>query len=131
MQNFSFIRLSFRVAILAFGLLLIPNGARAGSATWKQVPATGEWTSANNWTPATVPNGDTDVATFSSSNIVAITVAAAVEVSDIDFAVGASAYSVTPLPGVSLTLSGGGITNESTLNPYVGSQGRRADSGWF
>jgi hypothetical protein len=46
-------------------LLIIVNLAlainvHADSATWNLNPATNDWNTANNWTPATVPNGPAD-----------------------------------------------------------------------
>ena len=40
----------------------------AGSATWNLNPPSGEWNTAANWTPATVPDGPSDVATLGLSN---------------------------------------------------------------
>src|SRR5712691_8644028 len=48
----------------------------AGSATWNLNPATGDWNTAPNWTPATVPNGASDIATFAISNQAAISLSA-------------------------------------------------------
>ena len=38
--------------------------SQAGSATWNLNPASDLWSTASNWTPATVPNGPADTATF-------------------------------------------------------------------
>ena len=35
----------------------VSNSVRAGSATWDLNPGSGDWNTATNWTPATVPNG--------------------------------------------------------------------------
>jgi hypothetical protein len=43
--------------------------AHAGSATWNFSPSSGDWSTAANWTPATVPNGPADIATFDLSRI--------------------------------------------------------------
>src|SRR4249919_3342757 len=58
-------------ALLLCGLLLlIPNApAQAGSATWNPNPTSGDWNTAANWIPATVPNGPADTVTFGVSNI--------------------------------------------------------------
>jgi len=53
----------------------------AGSARWTVNPATGDWNSATNWTPSTVPNGPSDTATFDSSNTVDVSVSAGAEIS--------------------------------------------------
>ena len=49
-------------------LLLTATSVFAGSATWNLNPANGEWETATNWTPATIPNGPNDTATFRISN---------------------------------------------------------------
>ncbi len=46
-------------------LLDVPT-AQAGSATWTLNPTSGDWNTAANWTPATIPNSPTDIATFSA-----------------------------------------------------------------
>ena len=48
---------------------LLDAQAKGGSATWNSNPINNLWNTAQNWTPATVPNGETDVATFGVSNI--------------------------------------------------------------
>ncbi len=49
-------------------LLSAASTAFAGSATWNLNPTSGDWNTAANWTPATVPNGPADTATFDISN---------------------------------------------------------------
>ena len=48
--------------------LLLSDFGYAGSATWNLNPASGDWNTAANWTPATVPNDESDVATFGVSS---------------------------------------------------------------
>jgi autotransporter-associated beta strand protein len=99
--------------------LTVVTQAYAGSAAWKLTPASGQWAKANNWTPATVPNGATDVATFGVSNTTAISVDTAIEVNNIVFNPGASGFTITSLSDVVganvLTISGTGITNNSGI----------------
>ena len=45
-------------------LLATTSSGIAGNATRGTNPATGNWSTAGNWTPATVPNGPNDTATF-------------------------------------------------------------------
>jgi len=73
------------------------------------------WNAAGNWTPATVPNGPSDVATFGVSNLTDLTIKSAVEVGAIDFTAGASAFTISALPGVTLTISGAGVSNASGI----------------
>ena len=55
-------------------VLMAATGALAGSATWNLNPTNGDWNTAANWTPETVPNRETDVATFGQSNVTDIAV---------------------------------------------------------
>lgn len=51
--------------ILAVAIsILAPMVAHADSTTWDLNPTSGDWNTAANWTPTTVPNGPTDIATF-------------------------------------------------------------------
>ena len=87
--------------------------ARADSATWNLNPTNGDWNTAANWTPMTVPNGATDTATFGSSGIPDVSLSADVEVDGITFEPGASAYTIATGDAFALTLSGVGIANNS------------------
>jgi autotransporter-associated beta strand protein len=103
-------------ALLLCGLLLlIPNAsAQAGSATWNLNPTSGDWNTATNWTPNTVPNGLDDIATFGFSNQTAITVSTfGTEVNELIFNPAASAFTISS--GPNFTISGIGITNNSGL----------------
>jgi autotransporter-associated beta strand protein len=107
-------------ALLLCGLLvLIPNvPAQAGSATWNLNPASGDWNTAANWTPATVPNGPDDIATFDMSNTPIPSILGNTVVNSIVFNSGASAFTITVtsgfiMPGFTLTISGEGIINNS------------------
>ena len=89
--------------------------AHGGTATWNLNAATDGWNHASNWTPATVPNGPSDVATFSVSNSTAVTILGSVEVNAIDFTTGASAFTISARPGVTMTISGKGVNNGSAI----------------
>jgi len=96
-------------AVLAVGIaILIPMIAHAGSATWDVNPTSGDWNTASNWTPMTVPNGPADVATFSPSSTNSPSISANTEVNAIAFPVN-SGYTITVNPSVTLTLSGRGV----------------------
>ncbi|MBA2434741.1 MAG: autotransporter-associated beta strand repeat-containing protein [Chthoniobacterales bacterium] len=107
-------------------LLLSSIAAQAGSATWKVDPGSSDWDTAINWTPATVPYGETDIATFGVSNTTNITVGeapngedAANIMGEILFQPGASAYTITAIPvsdvilPTTLEFFGRGISNDS------------------
>ena len=110
-----------------FGLiLLLTSTALAGSATWKLNPGNSDWDTAANWTPQTVPYGESDVATFGFSNTTEITVGDAPNgtdatniVSEIAFMPDAPAFTVAMTPVFDvvfptvLEFHGSGITNNS------------------
>ena len=93
--------------------LLAPQSLHAGSATWNLNPATGDWNTASNWMPNTVPNGSTDIATFGVSNTTAVSLSSPTTVAGIAFGSGASGFSITASPSLSLTIAGAGMTNNS------------------
>ena len=96
-------------------LFLLPAASTsfAGSATWKAAPGTGDWNTAANWMPATVPNSPTDTATFATSSITGLSLSSLIQVNSIVFNAGASAFTITD-NAFAFTLSGVGITNNST-----------------
>ena len=111
---------TFRVLIKTILLPVLVFALRnqtmqAGSATWSANPASGDWNTATNWTPNTVPNGASDVATFATSTITAVSLSSATEVSGIVFDASASGYQVLTKPQYPLTISGPGITNNSVI----------------
>src|SRR5215472_9692635 len=75
--------------------LLYTGRAFGGSATWNLSPGNSDWNTATNWTPATVPNDPSDVASFAVSNTTNITCSAGVELDSIVFEPGASAFTIT------------------------------------
>src|SRR5262245_24151686 len=95
--------------------LFIASTALGGSATWNLNPASGDWNTAANWMPATVPNGSADTATFAMSAITDLSISAGVEVNGIVFEPGADAFRITTNPGAALTISGQGVTNSSGM----------------
>ena len=94
-------------------LLSITSSTFAGSATWQANPTSGDWNTAANWTPPTVPNGQSDTATFAASNTTGVSLSANTEVIGIAFNAGASAFTITAGPTLTLTVSGAGIANNS------------------
>ncbi len=84
------------------------------TSTWNTQPATGEWNTDDNWTPAEVPM---DTAAFANSSQAAITFSATSEatVGNIEFAENASAYTFTfgTSTAPALTVTGQGISNHS------------------
>ncbi|PYL73021.1 MAG: hypothetical protein DMF26_15180 [Verrucomicrobia bacterium] len=87
----------------------------AGSATWSANPINGNWNTAANWMPNTVPNGPADTATFATSQRRSITPTEPTEVNSIVFSAGGSAFTIMSGVGAPLTISGIGIVNQSGL----------------
>ncbi|MBA3961775.1 MAG: autotransporter-associated beta strand repeat-containing protein [Chthoniobacterales bacterium] len=104
---------TLRLLFLTLTLALATHVARAGSATWDLNPATNDWNSAANWTPATVPNGTSDIATFGLSNVTDPTFSVPTSLGGIVFNAGASAYTIAFGHGRTLNFYGAGITNNS------------------
>lgn len=93
----------------------------AGSATWNLSPTSNDWNTAANWTPATVPNGASDIATFGGSSVNSVFVTSETQVSGITFNSGASPYVINVS---NLTFSGWGITNNSHVAQTFNVSGR-------
>src|SRR5262249_23267690 len=90
---------------------------QAGSATWNLNPTSDDWNTAANWTPATIPNGATDIATFDLSNTTAVSPRGSTTVLGITFNSGASAYTITTAAaaGSTLTIGDNGVVNNSGI----------------
>ena len=96
------------------GLLLSPVSLVAGSATWNLNPTSGDWNTAANWTPATVPNGLSDIATFEASNTTDVSLSSSVTLNGITFEAGASMFTITSTsPFAGFLINGVGVTNNS------------------
>jgi autotransporter-associated beta strand protein len=120
--------------IIAAALLFLAaqGDSLAGSATWNLNPASGDWNTAANWTPATVPNGPSDIATFATSNQTQIGISAITGVGGINFNPGADAFTIISQPGGPFTLSGSGIVNNSgKLQTFVCESGDGSGSFFF
>jgi autotransporter-associated beta strand protein len=92
--------------------------APALDPAWNSNPASGDWNTATNWTPAMVPNGSSAIATFGTSSITNLSISTNIEVNNIVFNSGASAFNITVKPTNTswiLTISGIGITNNSGI----------------
>ncbi len=100
-------------------LILTSQLVLAGSATWNLNPTSGDWNTATNWMPATIPNGLTAVATFGASNQTGVVNGEPIVLDHIAFTAGASAFTITVGPQGSrdfdptLMLNGVGIVNDS------------------
>ena len=85
--------------------------SNAQDATWLLKPASGDWNTASNWNPPTVPSG---TATFGASNTTSIVIGAS-SISSILFNAGAPAYTFTDRNV--FTINGPGIINNSSFAP--------------
>jgi autotransporter-associated beta strand protein len=101
--------------ILSFILIV---QAYAGSATWNLNPSSDSWNTAGNWTPATVPNAFSDIATFEVSNQTSVTINKRVSVDSIVFNEGASAYTITDNASGFTAIEGAGILNNSGVEQH-------------
>ena len=101
--------------IIAAALLLLAaqRQSLAGSATWATNPINGDWNTAANWTPQTVPNSSSDTATFATSNQTQIATSAITEIAGINFNAGADAFTITAAQSDPVILAGSGIVNSS------------------
>jgi hypothetical protein len=124
-------RLLFVAGLLpAFILMLGIQISQADSAAWKTSPSSGDWNTATNWMPPTIPNGPSDTATFATSNRTAVSISANTEVDGIVFNANASAFRVTARARLVLTISGAGITNNSGIaQNFVTTASMRGNSG--
>jgi autotransporter-associated beta strand protein len=127
--------------IAAIALIASACTLEGGSATWNLNPVNNHWSKGANWTPATVPYGENDVATFGASNVTDVMLGYLPDtgypfnvVAEIIFAEGASAYTITLSPGrdynTSLQFYGAGITNNSgVVQNFVAKRSSTTNSG--
>jgi outer membrane autotransporter protein len=99
---------------------LCTAAAHAQDAIWLLNPGSGDWNTATNWSPATVPLG---TATLDNSNVIALTISSATFIQTLHFTAAAPAYSFN-LTG-DLTFQGAGIVNDSSsIRPSFTTNGR-------
>src|SRR6202158_2009882 len=104
-----------RLRLLALTALFMASPVFAGSATWQLDPFNVFWNVSGNWNPATLPNAAADVATFDASNIPSVLLNKTTQVNGIVFNAAASGFTISAAPGLTLTISGTGITNNSGI----------------
>jgi hypothetical protein len=102
------------LATTAAVVLLVAMPARAQDATWLLNPGSGNFNSAGNWTPATVPTG---TAFFDQSNTTALTISTPTTIGGFTFNAGAPAYSFGFAASSTLIFTGAGINNASSNAP--------------
>jgi hypothetical protein len=127
-------RLTFVIAAALLSLAA-QRHSFAGSATWSSNPSSGDWTTAANWVPNTVPNGTSNVATLGTSNVTdVINTNVIVNLDSLVFNSGAPQYTLTvisntsanPISGTFAKLPDGGIVTINGNNfqaSYSGGNG--------
>jgi autotransporter-associated beta strand protein len=94
----------------------LPTASYAISAQWNLDPISGDWNTADNWTPNGVPNGPADIATFGLSNTTDVSISANTEVNSLIFTQAATnPYTISASANITLTISGAGIINNSGM----------------
>ena len=110
------------LASVAFGVSLAAGSpAAAQDASWLAVPGSGDFNTAANWSPATVPTG---TAFFGASNTTALSFSAGnTVVGGFTFNAGAPAYTFTIGSGRILQFTGAGVINNSSNAPIFRNSG--------
>ena len=107
--------------LLSALFLLTSHFGYAGSATWKPHPTSGDWNTATNWRPRTIPNSPSDIATFGVSDIADVSLTAnQTELDRIVFSPGANAFTITLDHFNNLAFTGFGIDNNSGVAQNFG-----------
>ncbi|HEY1768974.1 MAG TPA: autotransporter-associated beta strand repeat-containing protein [Chthoniobacterales bacterium] len=117
-MNAPFSRVRFFIAA-ALLFLAAQRPSLADSASWATKPTNGDWNTAANWRPQTVPNSETDIATFGASNVTNVTNTDEIIMLDsLVFSPGAPEYTINALDNIELY--GAGIVNNSgTTQSFV------------
>jgi hypothetical protein len=119
----------YALPALAIAFLLFAHQTLAGNAIWNLDPISGDWNTAANWTPETVP-GVGDIATFAASNTTGISVSAYTAVGGISFAAGGSPFTFTAPPGNVIEIQNRGITNNSAaVQTFIGTVDDQGNAG--
>lgn len=117
MKTLRFNSIIDRLWLISIAFLPTLATVQAGSATWNLHPTSGDWDTAANWTPATVPNGPADIATFSTSSRSTVSLAnVPVEVASLIFDTAATNYTIIVGRETGfgeLTIGDAGIVNNS------------------
>jgi hypothetical protein len=117
--------------VAAITLALGATSSHAGSATWNLDPTSGDWNTAANWIPNTVP-GIADTATFAVSNQTNVSVSTYYLVGGVVFSPGANSYEITSLPGQAVGFETSGISNQSgVIQNFVAATDSTGQSGRF
>ena len=95
----------------------VMSGASMGNAadyTWSATPVNNDFNLVSNWVPNTgAPSSVADRGFFNTSSITSITPTNGLSAGALIFNAGASSYTITSLPGLSMAIRGAGVTNNS------------------
>jgi autotransporter-associated beta strand protein len=99
-------------------VLLPASSLFAASASWNSSPTSNDWDDPANWTPQTVPQEETDIATFNASTVTNPVFSnwTAITLGEILFNPAASSYTIG---GSRLALYGVGLVNNSGIPQTV------------
>ena len=94
--------------------------AFAGSATWSGNPISSDWNTAENWTPNTVPNSETDIATFGTSVLTQVSLTDThVDLGSMVFSPGANEFTITGANGGFGFYGDGVVNNSGEIQQFV------------
>jgi autotransporter-associated beta strand protein len=109
-----FTRSALNAALLSTVLSLLPlQTSHAGSATWKANPVSDDWFDPANWTPMTVPNAPTDIATFGTSAVTTVFMTDLTSLDSIVIQSGASDFTIKPENEIDFF--GAGVSNSGAV----------------
>ena len=105
-------RLAFVIRLLAIALCVLaflPTASRARAIHWSPNAVSGDWYTAENWIPQTVPNGPNDRAIFDPSTLSDISFPALSKARVDRMVFSEGDFSIDVSTGSSVTLDGAGI----------------------
>ncbi len=105
------------LATSATALLSVFGSASAQAQTWLASPGSGDWNTAGNWNPATVPNSTAAAVIFGTSTQNSVSLSSGVAVGSITFN-GTTGYTVD-LNGQLMVVSGAGFSNSSGVTQHI------------
>jgi autotransporter-associated beta strand protein len=102
-----------KVVFLFWTVMVFLGAAHSQAQTWSSSPTSGNWYTASNWDPNSIPSAQSSTATFGSSNITDVSLSLGVSIGAIQFNSGASTFTINVGSNV-LAFYGAGIVNNSS-----------------
>ena len=110
-----------RCCLYVLGLAVLAASAfwpaSATAQTWLPSPGSGDWNTAANWNPATVPDNPAAAVVFGTSSRSSVSLSDQVAISSLTFN-GTTAYTLD-LNGQLMVVNGAGMTNNSGLTQHI------------